>query len=286
MEALDREFEPVLDEGDFLRLSALIRSHSGYILSDHQKDSLCRRVVTRIGALKVESFADYCALLVQDTNGREMGRLIEGVQHQPAGLFTDARQLKFMAEWLAELAVKRGPSSRIRVWVAGPWARDDAFTLAMVASAYFKKLSRYDFRILATDLDEHRMALGHAGLLTAKDVKKVPPALRDRWLTPVSDLHLELHPGLRDFIDFRQFNILNDLPQKRSFDVVLMRRVMPDLDRPHRMIVLRKLRDRLRDNGRLYLSEIEGLAANQWFEAIGPGMFKKRTRVFHRLRLV
>ncbi|GGB46980.1 chemotaxis protein methyltransferase [Roseibium aquae] len=286
MEALDRDFEPVLDEGDFLRLVSLVRSHCGYILSDRQKDGLCRRVLTRLEALGLDSFADYCAYLVQDTDGCEMGQLIGWMRHQSAGLFADAQQVKFLAEWLTILAKKRGPASRIRIWVAGPWACEDAYTLAMVASAYMKNLSRYDFRILATDLDETRMAQGQQGVFRTQEVDKVPASLKARWLTRTSDIHMQVDTGLRDFIDFKQFNVLNDLPVKRAFDAVLMRRAMPDLERPHRMIILRKFRDRLLDDGRLYLSTNEGLASNQWFEAIGPGMFKKRTRVFHRLRLV
>jgi chemotaxis protein methyltransferase CheR len=67
----------------------------------------------------------------------------------------------------------------------------------------------------------------------------------------------EIAPQLRAMINFREFNLLSDMKSLGMFDVVFCRNVLIYFDQPTKADVLARIRERMKDDGILYLGGAE-----------------------------
>ncbi|HEX9288250.1 MAG TPA: CheR family methyltransferase [Anaeromyxobacteraceae bacterium] len=162
----------------------------------------------------------------------------------------------------------------LHVWSAGCASGEEAYSLALTLLA----AGRDGDRILATDVSEDALARARDGRYGPWSLRRVSPALRERWFRASGGGELEVAPALRACVELRRHNVVKDSPPG-SFDVVVCRNVLIYFGATTAAAVLRQLLGAVRPGGLLVLGPVElPLAASlpvEWVDREGATVLRR-----------
>lgn len=148
-------------------------------------------------------------------------------------------------------AAAEGP---LAIWSAGCATGEEPYSVA-IALLEAGRAGRGD-RVIATDVSERALATARIGLYGPRALRKLPPAVAERWLAGQGDRRVGVAP--RALVWFVRHNVVSDPPPPGApFDVVLCRNVLIYFDGATATAALRRLADALRPGGTLVLGPVE-----------------------------
>ena len=210
-----------------LRLAHLIEDASGNVVNATHLPFLGDAASTRARARGLPDTTAYVEALARGALVDEWRSLLPLVTIKESYLFRTPQHFAAISGTiLPELLPRRVDSHRLRVWSAGCARGEEPATLAIVL-AESAALDGWDWRILATDVDEDALGIGRTGIYTERPLAQVPPSLLARYFKERNGSY-ELVPQLRERIDFRFLNLVREpflLPEP-SFDLILLRNVL------------------------------------------------------------
>jgi len=227
--------------GAFEALSGLLKARSGLMLGPDKQYLLESRLAP---VLRRESLRDLRALAdrVLAAPGCPLER--EVVEAMTTG------------ETLPRLHATRPSGAALRLWSAASSSGQEAYSLAMLL-ADAPAASRRPARILGTDLSREKIERARAGLYTRFEVQRgLSAQLLSRHFAP-EGAGWRICGSLRALVEFRSFNLLDDLAPLGSFDVVFCRNVLIYFDVPTKTRVLEAIARRMAPDGVLYLGGAE-----------------------------
>lgn len=170
------------------------------------------------------------------------------------------------------LAARPGP---VTVWCAGCASGEEPYGLAMALLEAGRE-GRGD-RILATDLSAASLRGALAGRYGERSLRKLPPALARRWLRP-GEGAFEVAPAVRELVELRRHNLLDD-PPEAAFDAVVCRNVVIYFELEVARRVVRRLAAALAPGGLLLLGPVElslaEVAGLEWEEEGGAVLLRR-----------
>ena len=99
-----REF--VFTDGEFQRICQLIHEHAGIALTDTKKDMVYTRLVRRLRARKLTSFADYLAVLDR-RDKPEWEAFVNALTTNLTSFFREPHHFKALARHIAKIQQRR-----------------------------------------------------------------------------------------------------------------------------------------------------------------------------------
>lgn len=243
-----------------VELAALVETVSGNVVLPGHYPFLAEVAKRRAASLHLAGITAYVQNLARGGLPGEWSSLLPHVTVKESFIFRHPQQFAAVAATvLPQLAAARAGKRALAVWSAGCARGEEPATLAVVL-AECPALLGWDWRVVATDVDEEALAAARAGLFGARAVAKVPEELRARYLTPEGD-GFALTPALARRIEFRTLNLVDDpfpIPPS-SFDLIFMRNVLiyfrPDAQRRVAAAVTRAMAP----DGYLFLGPAETL---------------------------
>lgn len=250
---------------DLSRLCNLIYEQSGISLSPDKQIMLEGRLKRRMTALKLPTYSDYCKYLFAG-NGHdleEMVYLIDAVSTNKTDFFREKEHFDVLVERvLPELIEKCESSRELIFWSAGCSSGEEPYTLAMVLSEYARTHPGFRFRILATDISTAILAKAERAVFSAEVVAPVPALLQRKYFMRSKDRDSKLMrvvPELREKIEFRHLNLMEDFAIARTVDTIFCRNVIIYFDRPTQEQLFRKFSRQLVDYGYVFIGHSESL---------------------------
>lgn len=253
---------------DFEFIRALVYRHAGISLSPAKRELVYARLIRRLRALGLVSFAQYCALLrQQEGGGEELDHCINAITTNLTAFFREAYHFEFLKNTvipeLQERAKKSGGLRRVRIWSAGCSSGEEPYSIAMTLLPYFAS-GDWDCRILATDLDSDTLAIGERGVYPADRITGLSEEQLKRYFETV---HVEgqrsvcykVRPEVRAMVHFRRLNLMGEWPMKGSFDIIFCRNVVIYFDKPTQRRLFGRYADIMRDDGYLFIGHAESL---------------------------
>ena len=111
----------------------------------------------RFGRLRergISTLDQLITILVMGTEPGLSNRVVEALLNNETYFFRDRAPFDLLARHaLPQLAKRRQATRRIRIWSAGCSTGQEPYTIGMDLLAAFPELKRWDFKILATDID-------------------------------------------------------------------------------------------------------------------------------------
>jgi len=198
-------------------------------------------------------------LLDRDRTGAEWRELLSLITIKESYLFRAAAQFRALAEVVVPQIVDRRPSRQLRVWSAGCARGEEATTLAIVL-AECPHLVGWDWRVLATDVDEAALDEARCGRFGQRAMARVPEHAVDRFFVRRGD-RFELDADLRDRIDYQALNLVDE-PLRvpgAPHDVVFLRNVLIYFRRHAQRRVALRVASAFANDGWLFLGPTESL---------------------------
>ena len=240
-------------------IAQLIEATSGFVIGDQSLEALGRFVERRVrhgGFTEVERYVDY---LRRHPDSEEWRHILSRITVKESYLFRAHAQLEALADTLLDEIAHRRQDRRLRVWSAGCARGEEAATIAIVLADH-PLVGSWQWRVLATDVDEAALADARKGVYGARAVERVPAVTLERHFVPRGD-SFELSQELRSRIEYRRLNLVEkplDLGDE-LFDVVFLRNVLiyfrPELQRQ----VIEMIEGALTERGVLFLGPSESL---------------------------
>jgi two-component system CheB/CheR fusion protein len=247
------------DGDEFAALLDRIRERSGIDFSSYKDATIVRRLRGRMGATGHTSLAGYAKQL--DTDAEEYAKLISSLLIKVTEFFRDPKVFDHLRTqtlpMLIDAARKEG--RQLRVWSAGCSTGEEAYSLAITLLEALGDDKTLDVRVFATDIDGAAIAFARRGLYPPGALKKVPPAIRERYFVK-SDGGYEVARSLRALMTFGEHDLGARAPFPR-IDLILCRNVLIYFSPPMQRAALETFGFSLRDDGRLVLGPSETVAA-------------------------
>lgn len=248
-----------LGDREFRRICALMRERTGIELGEAKRPLCQTRLIRRLRALGLNSYAAYVALL-DDPDSTEYVEMVNALTTNVTAFFREQHHFELLAREVLPPLARRG--GRIRIWSAGCSTGEEPWSLAMVVREVLGAWAGLDIKVLATDIDTQVLAHARAGIYTDDSVEAVPLGRRRRFFargTGANQGRWRIADELRGLITFNQLNLFEPWPMRGTFDVIFCRNVIIYFDTPNKVTLLRGFHDKLYTGGYLFLGHSESL---------------------------
>lgn len=151
----------------------------------------------------------------------------------------------------------------------------EPYSIAMTVKGALRDLTKWDARILATDIDTNMLATGAEGSYPAEQYEKIPETYRgDVMQDTKGDIHMS--DILKEMITFKPLNLLEAWPMQGLFDAVFCRNVVIYFDKPTQAGLFARIANLLKPQGWLYIGHSENLfKVSDRFELLGRTIYRK-----------
>ena len=252
-----------MNEVDLLPFQALVRQRSGLQLETMAKSCLMLAVQKRMSATKAQlSSAYYTQLLGDDA---EFDELVSLLTINETYFYREPQQLELLTEvLLPALLANAGhaPPRPLRILSAGCSTGEEPYSIAMSIREKLGESASRLVSITACDIDQHALRRARRAHYSEYSFRALPPALRQRYFTPLPKQGSRLDEATRSMVKFYSLNLLANLRPEwlADFDVIFFRNISIYFDAPSRERILRTLHAAMRETGYLVLGSAETMA--------------------------
>jgi chemotaxis protein methyltransferase CheR len=280
---MEERMESVVDsisltEAQFDQVSDLVRKLCGINLHVGKKELVKARLNKRLRKLGLRCFSQYIDYVRRDTTGVELTMMLDCISTNLTSFFREADHFEYLGGELLQKVIDRG-QRRLRVWSAGCSSGEEPYSLAILLNEKIPDISRWDVRILATDLSTRVLDKALRGVYPADRLKTVPANVRGKYFVSEGrggDKTFCANDRLRDLITFGRLNLMESWPMSGPFDVIFCRNVMIYFDKPTQSKLVNRYFDLLGPGGTLFIGHSESLTGvKHRFRYVRPTVYEK-----------
>ena len=240
---------------DFMVIAELVRTRSGIVLGHDKAYLVESRLEQVVRRRRYSGLAEVAARLRTHPNGPLADDIIEAITTNETLFFRDTKPFEHLHHRLLALHAARPLSQPLRVWSAAASSGQESYSIAITALE--AGLVARPMQILGTDISAEQICRARLGVYSEFEVRR-----------GLSQDHLARHfcrtgtgwrinDAVRRLVEFRQWNLLDDLRPLGLFDLVFCRNVLIYFDIQTKRKVLDAIWERLAPGGLLYLGGAE-----------------------------
>jgi chemotaxis protein methyltransferase CheR len=272
-----------LSDRHFRSIAEFIEGNVGIKLPAGKRLMLEGRLQKRVRALHYSDLNEYVDhLFAGGQLDKELIHLIDCVTTNKTDFFREPSHFIFMRDVaVPELLGLRGRGSHgLKIWSAACSTGMEAYTTAIVLDDMLRTGSRFQFRILGTDISTSVLRLAAAGIYTREMIAPVPEELAKRYFLSSRDrsrAEVRVVPELRRSAHFMRMNLMDPVyPVDRDVDIIFCRNVLIYFDKQTQRKVVDRLCTHLRPGGYLMVGHSESMIHNgsTGLKQIQPTIFK------------
>lgn len=221
--------EPLSTE-TFQRFRKLIYEQTSIDMREGKHILVSNRLRKRVLALGLSGYDEYFRYLTEGREGAaELAHFIDAVSTNETYFYREPNHLVALRETILPQLV--AGKKRLCIWSAGCSTGEEPYTLAIVIEEDRQSLGGGRVDIIATDISSEVIGKAREAIYGHRSLRLVPPAVRDRWFTPLPDGSFRVVERLRGQVEFRVHNLLKEPPPARCIDVIFCRNVMIYFDK-------------------------------------------------------
>jgi len=267
-----------MDSTTFERMREIVYEHSGISLKKTKEAMVSARVAKRMRALDISTHQQYLSYLEHDTNSDEITHFLDVISTNVTSFFREKQHFDFLKDIV--LSWISNGKSKIRVWSTAASTGEEALSIAMTIQDALGERP-YDYKILATDISTHVLALAQQGIYDEAQIKNVPEAFRRRFFQPVrtqSGTGYRARDELTHNIVYRRLNLSRPpFPMRSQLNIVFCRNVMIYFDDATRKKLIGEIHRQLLPGGYLFTGHAESLSSLKTdFTYIRPTLYQKK----------
>ena len=242
---------------DFDYLRKLLKERSGLVLSAEKQYLAESRLLPVARRHGLATLGDLVGKLKEPAPALA-NQVVEAMTTNETFFFRDKIPFDHVRDTIMPaLVAARAREKRIRIWCTAASTGQEPYSLAMILKAMNVQLAGFRIDILATDLSGEVLERAKNGTYSQFEVQRgLPIQLLVKYFTQAGD-NWQITPELRDMVQFRPLNLLNDFTPLGAFDLVFCRNVLIYFDQPTKTAVLDRLARQMPADGYLVLGAAE-----------------------------
>jgi chemotaxis protein methyltransferase CheR len=274
--------EFALSDREFNRVKARVYAEAGISLSDAKRTLVVSRLGKLVRGLRLDSFDAYLDYLERSGTPAEAQDFVNALTTNLTRFWREDHHFAHLRTYVAQLMQTRprmGPNGRpkLRIWSAGCSTGQEPYTIALDLLDAFPELKRWDFRILATDIDTNVVAKAAAGVYPVGELNGLSHE-RSALFEKAGPGDIRIPQAVRELISFKQLNLMDaSWPMKGPFDAIFCRNVAIYFDKPTQGKLFSRLGSLLVPEAFLYIGHSENLGAgSDAFRLVGKTIYQVR----------
>jgi len=264
-----------LSEREFERIRARVYEVAGISLSDAKRTLVIARLSKVVRALRLPSFDSYLDYLDDRGTPEDAQEFINALTTNLTRFWREEHHFDHLVGYVGDL-IKARANKKLRIWSAGCSTGQEPYTIALSLLEAYPELKRWDFRILATDIDTAVIAKAAGGVYPDSELNGLSSE-RIRLFDRLGDGRVRVPSAISSLISFKPLNLMQPWPMKGPFDAIFCRNVAIYFDKPTQVELFGRLGKILVPGGYLYIGHSENLgAAGQGFRLVGKTIYQSR----------
>jgi two-component system CheB/CheR fusion protein len=246
---------PPSDEETLKQVLTFLRSRTGHDFLRYKRSTIYRRLARRMQVRKVETLADYFALIKRKPE--EVTSLFHDLLISVTTFFRDPGSFDALAQKVVPKLYDFDESSGpIRVWIPGCASGEEAYSIAMLfADEAARRDSRAELQLFASDLDTTALSIAREGRYPLAIEADVGEERLRKYFTKDAD-HYRIRREIRDMVLFATHSLLKDPPFSK-LHLISCRNLLIYLEKDLQQQVLSTFNYALRPGGYLFLGSSE-----------------------------
>jgi chemotaxis protein methyltransferase CheR len=240
---------------DFTVIADLVRARSGIVLGADKAYLVESRLDHLVRKRRYRGLAEIAALLRAHPNSSLAEDIIEAITTNETLFFRDVKPFEHLRRRLPALLAAGPAAQPLRIWSAAASSGQESYSIAMTALEAGPGLR--PIQILGTDISAEQINRARLGLYSDFEVQRGLPAEHLSRYFSRTDMGWRIGDAVRKLVEFRKWNLMDDLRPLGIFDVVFCRNVLIYFDIKTKSQVLEAIWGRLAPNGLLYLGGSE-----------------------------
>lgn len=280
--------EFALSDREFNRVKARVYQEAGISLSEAKRTLVVSRLGKLVRTLQLNSFDAYLDYLEQRGTPAEAQDFVNALTTNLTRFWREDHHFDHLEGYVRQLMAQRPRTGangrpRLRIWSAGCSTGQEPYTIALGLLARFPDLKRWDFRILATDIDTNVVAKAAGGVYPEAELNGLSRE-RTALFERADAGQVQIPAAARELISFKQLNLMNNpWPMHGPFDAVFCRNVAIYFDKKTQGELFSRLGAILVPDGFLYIGHSENLGAgSNSFRLVGKTIYQARAQ--HKAR--
>jgi len=274
--------ELVLSDREFERIKARVYRVAGISLSQAKRTLVMSRLFKLVRRLGLSSYDAYLDHLERGGSEEDAQDFVNALTTNLTRFFREDHHFEHLVQHVGTLVGgwprPTGPTGRprLRVWSAGCSTGQEPYTIALTLLAAYPDLRRWDFRILATDIDTSVIARAALGVYPEAELGGLS-AERRALFEHLGDGRIRVPEAAREVVAFRVLNLIEPWPMRGRFDAIFCRNVTIYFDKTTQGTVFARLGAVLAPGGFLYVGHSENLGSGAGeFRLVGKTIYQPR----------
>ncbi len=247
---------PPVSRADFAMIAELVRARSGIVLGLDKAYLVESRLEPVVRARRLKDLAELSMKLRLAPTEALVRDVVEAMTTNETLFFRDTRPFEHLrAKALPALHATLPPGQPLRIWSAASSSGQEAYSIAMTAMD--AGLGRRPVHILGTDISTEQLGRARLGVYSDFEARRgLSASMLGRHFQKAGE-GWQVKDAVRRIVEFRQWNLMDDLRPLGTFDLVFCRNVLIYFDVATKARVLDALWSRLAPGGWLYLGGAE-----------------------------
>ena len=270
-----------LSDREFSRIKTRVYEVAGISLSDAKRTLVVSRLSKILRRMGLASFDDYVDFLERGGSGADSQEFVNALTTNLTRFYREDHHFTHLTGYVRDLMARRprlGPDGkpRLRIWSAGCSTGQEPYTIALSLLEAFPDLKRWDFRILATDIDTDVIAKAATGVYPEGELSGLTPDRAAPFERAGAGM-IRIPEAARALVAFKPLNLIGDWPMKGPFDAIFCRNVAIYFDKPTQGRLFGRLGQMLAPEGFLYIGHSENLGAGaEGFRLVGKTIYQHK----------
>lgn len=243
---------------DFDMLALLLKQRSGLVITKDKAYLLESRLMPVARKWNLKTLDDLALAIRTQRNEQMIGDVVEAMTTNETSFMRDQKPFDYFTQLvLPKLLETRAAKKHIRIWSAACSTGQEAYSLAMLLTERAAQLQGWKIEIIGTDLSREVVDKAKLGEYTQFEVQRgLPITFLVKYFEKSGD-KWKLKDNIRNMVQFREGNLLQDFGPIGVFDVIFLRNVLIYFDPPTKAKVLEAMAPVLAPDGVLYLGGAE-----------------------------
>ncbi len=268
-----------LSDREFSRIKSRVYQVAGISLSDAKRTLVISRLSKIVRALGLGGFDAYVDYLERSGSAQDGQDFVNALTTNLTRFYREDHHFEHLRSYVGGLIAEKPRGSRLRLWSAGCSTGQEPYTLGMDLLAAYPELKRWDFKILATDIDTAVIAKAARGVYPENELNGLS-AERARLFEKTGDGQIRIPSAVRELVSFKPLNLIGpNWPMKGPFDAIFCRNVAIYFDKPTQGEVFGRLGKLLAPEGFLYIGHSENLGSGgEGFRLVGKTIYQSKLK--------
>lgn len=270
--------EFALSEREFTRIRERLYDVAGISLSDAKRTLVIARLSRILRTRQLPSFDAYLDFLETEGSADDAQDFVNALTTNLTRFWREEHHFEHLVGYVGELMKTRLSQSqkRLRIWSAGCSTGQEPYTIALSLLAAHPDLRRWDFKILATDIDTSVIAKAATAVYPDSELNGLSLE-RARLFERTGDGRVRIPQPVASLVSFKPLNLMAAWPMKGPFDAIFCRNVAIYFDKATQGEMFGRLGRILAPGGFLYIGHSENLGAGAaGFRLVGKTIYQSR----------